>query len=253
MKNILIILLLVLLILLLTFFSFNPQAKTIISDLGIEFVFVPAGEFLMGSESGYDREKPVHRVYLDSYYIAKTEITFAQYNAFCKDSGINQPDEHLLGRADRPVNYVSRNDAIAFCDWLSKKTGENICLPSEVQWEKACRATSTGDYYANLDSCAWYKGNSRGGMRPVARKQSNAYGLYDMLGNVFEWCSDWYDFNYYKKSPLRNPPGPVDGRFGVVRGGGWSSTAHDCRASYRTSYLPTFRSYLLGFRIVKSS
>jgi hypothetical protein len=131
----------------------------------IEWVKIPAGKFQMG-----DSAEGVHTVSLDSFYMSKTLVTFHQYDLFCEDTGREKPGDKGWGRGDRPVINVSWHDADDFCKWLSAKMGENVHLPTEAQWEYACRAGTTGDHYGILDEIAWYKENSEGKTHPVAQK-----------------------------------------------------------------------------------
>jgi formylglycine-generating enzyme required for sulfatase activity len=148
--------------------------------LKIEWIKIPAGKFQMGS-------KKESHVSLDSFYLSKTLVTFSQYDIFCEETNRDKPDDRGWGRGNRPVINVSWDDANDFCKWLSGKIGENVHLPTEAQWEYACRAGTTGDRYGKLDEIAWYRKNSNRKTQPVAQKKPNAYGLYDMLGNVWEW------------------------------------------------------------------
>ncbi|MGD2092810.1 MAG: SUMF1/EgtB/PvdO family nonheme iron enzyme [Candidatus Aminicenantes bacterium] len=187
----------------------------------IEWVKIPAGKFQMGSKE--DKNAAVHTVSLDSFYMSKTLVTFHQYDLFCEETGRDKPDDGGFGRGDRPVINVSWHDANDFCKWLSAKIGENVHLPTEAQWEYACRAGTTGDRYGELDEIAWYSKNSKGKTHPVAQKKPNAFGLYDMLGNVWEWCNDFY--GEYPREAVVNPTGPKSGAYRVLRGGCWFSAA----------------------------
>ena len=225
----------------------------------IKWVQVSAGEFNMGSPEGEgdSDEHPQHKVYLDAYYISKYEITFDQYDKFCEDTGRSKPSDNGWGRGNRPVINVSWDEAKAFCDWLSKGTGKKIALPTEAQWEKAARGgnKSKGYEYSgsnNVDEVGWYGDNSGHETHPVGQKKPNELGIYDMSGNVYEWCSDWYSSSYYSSSPRNNPEGPSSGSCRVRRGGGWSSSAWTLRCANRHDRDPSFRSDLLGFRIVKT-
>jgi formylglycine-generating enzyme required for sulfatase activity len=226
--------------------------------LGIQWVDIPAGQFSMGDNfnEGWIDEQPVHSVYLDAYKISRYEITFDQYDIFCEDTGRNKPDDYGWGREGRPVVDVTWDDAVAFCGWLAHKTGKNIHLPSEAQWEKAARGTGQVKYpwgntppscdRINYDRC-------RGRTMPVGSFPSSAspYEVHDMAGNVWEWCSDWYDVSYYSGSPANNPPGPAGGTQRVIRGGGWASSADYTRAANRDSSFPSSAINWLGFRICR--
>jgi formylglycine-generating enzyme required for sulfatase activity len=217
--------------------------------LGIEWAKIPAGEFKMGSNKGKINEKPVHTVYIDTYYLSKHVVTFAQYDVFCEDTRRKKPDDSGWDRGNRPVINVDWHDAATFCQWLSKKTGKNIHLPTEAQWEKACRAGSSEERYGDINKIAWYDKNSGKKTHPVGKKQANKYGLYDMLGNVYELCSDWYSNKYYSNSPSKNPSGPSSGSFRVTRGGSWLSNDRAVRAANRRYSPSSFRYYDLGFRL----
>ncbi len=193
---------------------------------GAEMVLVPAGEFLMGSRDD-DKwaecvEKPQHKVYLDSYYIYKTEVTVAQYRKFCHATGRkNMPPKPKWGWIDNhPIVNVSWDDAKAYADWAGVK------LPTEAQWEKAARGTDDRIYpWGNkwdAKKCVNYT-NSNGITKPVGSISAGAspYGCLDMAGNVWEWCWDWYADDYYKNTPIKNPMGPGIGELRVLRGGSW--------------------------------
>ncbi len=214
----------------------------------IEWVKIPAGKFRMGSKERSD--ETVHTVTLDSFYLSKTLVTFDQYDLFCEETGRKKPDDRGWGRSDRPVINVSWDDANDFCKWLSAKMGENVHLPTEAQWEYACRAGTTGDRYGDLDEIAWYEKNSKGKTHPVAQKKPNAFGLYDMLGNVWEWCNDYY--GDYPTEAVANPTGPGTGSLRVCRGGSWVRVAGDCACAFRFRYHPDGRGGGLGFRLARS-
>ncbi|MDY0296010.1 MAG: SUMF1/EgtB/PvdO family nonheme iron enzyme [Acidobacteriota bacterium] len=216
------------------------------SSLGIEWVKVEAGEFMMGSNDGWDEEKPVHRVYLDTYYISKYEVTFDQYDSFCEATGREKPDDKSFGSFGRghfPALNVTWHDANAFCSWLSKKESRIIRLPTEAEWEKAAKGGnfSRGYVYSgsnNFNLVAWC---DSGRTHPVGQKKANELGLYDMSGNVWEWCLDWFDEGYYERSPSRNPKGPAEGWARVLRGGGVQFPEFFCRSSHRNRSGPSSR------------
>ncbi len=208
-------------------------------------VFVEGGTFQMGSNSGYDDEKPVHTVTVSSFYMDATEVTQAEYR---KVMGKNP--SYFSGCDDCPVEKVSWHDANEY----AKKVGKR--LPTEAEWEYAARGgnKSKGYRYSgsnNLDAVGWYDNNSDWKTHPVAQKQPNELGLYDMSGNVYEWCSDWYDEESYSSSPQNNPQGPSSGSYRVLRGGGWSSSGDYCRVANRVRGNPDGR-YDGGFRLVLS-
>lgn len=236
------------------FGSKNYDTKT----LGIEWIHIPAGEFQMGDNFnlGANDEKPVHTVYLDDYKISKHEVTFEMYDKFCEEKNRFKPDDKGWGRRNRPVINVSWDNARAFCDWLSEKTGKDIHLPTEAQWEKAARGTDKRKYpWANSEptcSEANYYGcfekTKAVGCHPSG---VSPYGVHDMAGNVWEWCSDWYSSRYYANSPRNNPTGPGSGSGRVGRGGGWFSYPWSLRSTARFRFHPTYRSSNLGFRLAQ--
>ena len=237
--------------------SANDQSVN--NVLSIDWVWVEGGSFEMGctsEQSNCDNdEKPVHEVYVDGFYMSKYEVTFAQYDRFCEETGRRKPDDEGWGRGNRPVINVNWNDAVAFCKWLSGKTGTTIRLPTEAEWEYAARGgkKSHGYKYAgsnNVDAVAWYSENSGNKTHLVGQKQPNELGLYDMSGNVWEWCQDWYDKNYYSRSPRNNPKGPSSSAYRVLRGGGWSELQKGLRCSNRYFNFPDKRYYINGFRIL---
>ncbi|MEW6745703.1 MAG: formylglycine-generating enzyme family protein [Planctomycetota bacterium] len=258
--------------------SLPSKADKYTNDLGMEFVRIAPGTFAMGSDRGEDSEKPVHQVTLTkAFFMQATEVTVGQFRTFVADTGYRTTAEreggahvqvdgsweekkdaawdhpYLEQEETHPVVCVSWHDAVAFADWLSKETGETFRLPTEAEWEYACRAGSTpllpwGDSVEG-DAC-WYEKNAAGRTHPVATKRRSAWGLCDMIGNAAEWCADWYAEGYSSSSAVSDPAGPGEGTARVVRGGCWGSVAEDLRASARAGGRPDFRSPLLGFRLV---
>ena len=223
--------------------------------LGIEFAYIEPREFLMGSpedEVGrFDREK-LHRVKLTrGFWIATTAVTQRQFNRFVKDAGAEVGWWQRSLRNDHPVVNVSWYEADSFCEWLSRLTGNEIRLPTEAEWECAARAgTESAIYSSNLDEIAWYRGNHGGyRSRPVGKKKPNGWGLYDMLGNAYEWCADWY--GDYGAGMAVDPSGLDEGGNRVSRGGSWYSYANRVRAAFRNFHAPTYRWHLLGFRLAR--
>ncbi len=214
-------------------------------ETGMEFVRIPAGEFEMGSNAWDDDEKPVHRVRLDAFWLGKTEVTQGPW-----EKVMGENPSYFRG-SDLPVEQASWEDAGRFAAELGRRTGAIFRLPTEAEWEYACRAGSPDDRYGGLESIAWYEGNSGGRTHPAGEKRPNAFGLYDMLGNVWEWCADLYSASYYSISPKVNPRGPEAGSLRVSRGGSWSYGARDVRASDRSLNDPSLRGSSLGFRLVK--
>jgi formylglycine-generating enzyme required for sulfatase activity len=219
-----------------------------LDELRAGFVTISAGEFMMGSENGSAAEKPMHRVRLSQpFEIGKYEVTQAQWEAVMG----NNPSYFKGG--NRPVEQVSWYDVQEFIERLNAlDDGYVYRLPTEAEWEYACRAGSNGDYAGKLDAMAWYNDNSQQMTHPVGTKQPNAWGLYDMHGNVFEWCQDYYDAGYYAQSPSVDLQGPESGSFRVKRGGGWMFSAAFARSAARDLYAPTYRFNFVGFRLVRT-
>jgi len=227
------------------------QAWTV-PDLNLEMAYIRPGTFTMGSENGDSDEKPLTRVTLTKgYWLGKTEVTQGQWEALM---GSNPSNFKNSGR-DAPVETISWDEAMQFCRKLTERErqagrlpeGYEYTLPTEAQWEYACRAGTTGDYAGNLDAMAWYYQNGGSTTHPVGQKQANAWGLYDMHGNVWGWCRDWY--GNYPGSSVRDPTGPSSGSFRVLRGGGWGSVAGYCRSAVRNWFDPGLRWSGLGFRL----
>ncbi len=252
--------------------------KEITNSIGMKLVLIPKGTFMMGSpgsEIGREKKQTQHEVTISKdYYLGVTEVTQGQYE---KVMGTNpsffQGDEVAernpdTGRvikevdsSNHPVEQVSWEDAIDFCKKLSDLPGEKAAgrvyrLPTEAQWEYACRAGSKsaysfGESSKSLGDYAWFAGKSNGQTHPVGEKKATAWGLYDMQGNVFEWCSDWYD--EYPKGAVSDPTGPKEGSLRVFRGGCWDGVAELCKSADRAYGLPSSRIYGIGFRVALSS
>ena len=226
-------------------------ARFTVNSVSFEMVRVEGGTFRMGATSeqkdeAWDGEKPVHSVTLSSYYIGKTEVTQALWQAVMGSNPSN------FKGADLPVECVSWDDCQEFIQKLNSLTGRNFRLPTEAEWEFACRGgnNSRGYKYSGsnyIDNVAWYTDNSGDKTHPVATKSPNELGIYDMSGNVREWCSDWY--GNYSSGAQTNPKGSDEGEFRVLRGGGWSSLAMFCRSSRRSNYIPDLFDYNLGLRL----
>jgi len=274
-------------------------------NAGIKLKLIPAGQFLMGSspddKDAYDDEKPWHWARITQpFYLGTTEVTRGQFRQFVDDSGykteaekdgkggygrneekakfeqdpkftwlnpgFEQTDEH-------PVVNVSWNDAVAFCQWLSRVEGQTFRLPTEAEWEYACRAGTTTKYFSGDDpEMLATVGNVADGTAkekypkwdraiaardgyiytaPVARFRANAFGVYDMHGNVWEWCQDWYDKEYYKRSPVEDPLSSAEASYRVIRGGCWYYDPRYCRSASRRWYTPSNRGSDLGFRVAR--
>lgn len=235
------------------------------AGLNMKMVYVEGGEFQMGatSEQGSDGdrdEQPVRRVKLDGYYIGECEVTQDQWEKVMGTSVSQQRNKanrdwplHGVG-PDYPMYYVSWEEAMAFCQELSSMTGRNYSLPTEAQWEYAARGGKKSGITkysggSSLDAIAWYSGNSSSSTHPVKSKRANALGLYDMSGNVYEWCKDWYSNNYNINS-TNNPDGPPSGSNRVLRGGSWSNYATYCRVSHRARNSSGYCGYDYGFRVI---
>ena len=222
--------------------------------INIEMVKVEAGSFNMGAtpemQDPDTDEKPVHRVTLtNNYYIGKYEVTQALWKIVMGSNPSNSKGDNL------PVEQVSWNDCQDFISKLNAMTGKRFRLPSEAEWEYAARGgnKSRGYQYSGsntIGDVAWYDGNNSSMTHAVGTKQPNELGLYDMTGNVWEWCQDWYDS--YSSSPQTNPIGAVSGSYRVFRGGGINSSARFCHSSIRFDNSPAFRSFILGLRLVLS-
>ena len=258
-----------------------PTAASIIARV----VTIPAGTFTMGG--GDDDAQPLHAVELTAYSIGKYEITDVEYKAFIDAThhpvpsldqlpAVVEPDREAMfrhfgeryvwkngtypeGKADHPVVLVRYDDAVAFCEWLSKAAGKRVHLPTEAQWERAARGGVGGKPYAWGDTLSPEKANylkddaakETSGTKPVGSYAPNAFGLYDMNGNAWEWVADWYKLDYYRESPGRNPLGPPVGTMRIVRGGAWlDGDPALLDLSHRHEAPADTYSYSIGFRIV---
>jgi len=248
-----------------------------------DLVFVPAGAFKMGDNfgDGLPRERPVHTVELDAFYIGKFETTNGQWKKFRDDPGYGdvkfwpegrvvpkdqipywtQPTNHggaTPNSDDFPVLGVNWDSAVAYCNWVSAKTGKKYHLPSEAEWEKAARGTDQRRYpwgneidhtYANYVGSSSFDTGMKVG---TFNKGASPYGAYDMAGNVMEWCADWYSRDYYSVSPRKNPKGPATGAYRVVRGGSFFVEALDLRSYGRSAAWPSFQAHrMIGFRVAR--
>jgi formylglycine-generating enzyme required for sulfatase activity len=255
-------------------------------------VRIPAGEFVMGSDDGDEDERPAHTVHLDEYSVGVQPVTHRQYARFVRDTGYRPPAVYELPlivtnggrdrerlfrrlgaqyvwpdsqpppeRLDHPVTLVRWEDAAAYCKWLAELAGRPIRLPSEAEWEKAARG--------GLERCRYPWGNELDPLRanfltdpslkmthgttPARAFSPNGYGLYDVVGNVWEWVADWYASDTYQSAPERNPRGPADGRLRLLRGGGWPvSDIRMLTCTHRHEVPPDTYSYSIGFRIACS-
>jgi formylglycine-generating enzyme required for sulfatase activity len=220
---------------------------------------VPAGEFMMGSARGDADEQPVHKVYVNTFLMDKYQVSVGHYARFLEATSHEVQEEwSLMNRPqhqNRPVANVDWADAVAYCKWAGKR------LPTEAEWEKAARGTDGRIYpwgnepptkfLANSGKEVW---SSHTALTQVGtfEEGKSPYGIYDMAGNVWEWVSDWYDPDYYKNSPSKNPTGPPTGESKVIRGGSWGSGPEAMRAADREIHLPSFRGLGTGFRCAKT-
>ncbi len=241
--------------------SAGITSKQLTLDLGkgvaMNLVLIPAGKFSMGSPEGEEdrqpNEGPQHEVTISKpFYVGVYEVTQEQYGAV---TGANPSN---FKGAQNPVEQVSCDEAVEFCKKLSAKTGKAVRLPTEAEWEYACRAgtqTRFGvcDKDAALDECAWSAANSERKTHPVGQKKPNAWGLYDMHGNVHEWCNDWYAETYANAVTL-DPQGPASGTFRVLRGGCWDFNPQSCRSAFRHIFWTSgYRNGTFGFRVAVES
>jgi len=288
--------------------------RTMLNSIDMELVYIEPGEFLMGSlsreetaakygggQGDYAQEEPIHWVQIsEGFWMGRTEVTRGQFRQFVEETsykttadlrgigggmtedgwrwvkGLNWQSAGIDQTDDHPVVQVSWLDATEFCKWLSKKEQRRYVLPTEAQWEYACRAGGATDFcwgdtmlggrdYANMadestqrwinsyremtiDTSPWDDGHAT--TAPVGSFKPNAWGLYDMHGNACEWCSDLYDHDYYLHSAGFDPKGPIEGLHRVLRGGSWVRHPRECRSASRHSIAPTFRSVGRGFRVV---
>jgi formylglycine-generating enzyme required for sulfatase activity len=253
--------------------SQTPQAETITTKTGFEMVTIPAGRFTMGRSDGEPDEGPPHEVSVDAFLIDRYEVTQEQWDKLV----LGNPS-HFKGPR-RPVEMISWAEAALFCNKRSRAEGLQPCydeetaacnfeasgyrLPTEAEWEYACRAGSEADYDfgpdpSRLEDHAWHKPNAAAKTQPVGQKKPNAWGLFDMHGNVAEWCNDVYQADYYQSAPAANPRGPAEGEKYVLRGGAWNCSAEACRASYRVGENPGFQDACfaqdaVGFRCVRKA
>ena len=211
----------------------------------MSFVRIPSGTFEMGSDGSFDMQ-PIHSVTITrDFELEATEVTQAQWRAVMGNDPAHFPGD------DRPVEMVSWNDAQAFIRRLNQlDPGKGYRLPTEAEWEYACRAGSTDQGWGSVDDVAWWHRNSEEQTHPVGERQANAWGLYDMLGNVWEMTSDWKD--PYPNGPVTDPAGPAHGYYKVIRGGSWFDVPAAANAAFRASPAPDEKSNSQGFRLARS-
>lgn len=223
-------------------------------------VSIPEGSFLMGSEDGSDNEKPLHRVWVDSFMIGKFTVTNSEYRIFVEETGAPEPPfwlDEMFSHPNKPVVGTSWHDVIAYCSWLSQRTRKQFRLPTEAEWERAARGERQGNKYPWGDEPPEerpYPGYDieLGGPQQIGLNEPNSFGLFDMSEGVHEWCSDFYDPSYYRNSPERNPQGPPSGQRRASRGGSWRHRIKFSRCAARSSLNPSFRYADYGFRVAMS-
>ena len=252
---------------------------------GMTMVYIPAGEFKMGSDDGSIDEQPVHAVYLDGFWIDETEVTNSMFGKFVTATGYETdaqragssmtwngatgrdmpgadwqhpygPGTDLIGAEDHPAVHISWNDASTYCEWAGAR------LPSEAEWEKAAGGGLEGADYPwgdeaptcdmDSDNGAHYYDCNVEGTIPVGSFEPNGYGLYDMAGNVWEWVEDWYGVDYYSQSPGENPHGPASGDYRSLRGGSWGTSVSNLRVTNRNWLFPDLTIIYFGFRCADS-
>jgi formylglycine-generating enzyme required for sulfatase activity len=251
---------------------------------------IPAGDFLMGAADGGVDERPVHRVHLDEFFIGRFPVTNDEYAKFVHATRHSAPSvgnlpliasegrDHVFrelaepyvwhnaepprGHGSHPVVLVRLHDAVAYCAWLAESWQRPVRLPTEAEWEKAARGGTEGTKYPWGDACdpshchylTEAADKNRRGTRPTGTYPPNGYGLFDMIGNVWEWVSDWYEAGYYATDTVNNPRGPESGSLRIVRGGSWVSDDLDMlRCAYRHKVPPDTYAYSVGFRVVCST
>jgi formylglycine-generating enzyme required for sulfatase activity len=224
----------------------------------VSLVTIPAGSFFMGSDVGQDCERPIHRVFVDAFAFASTQVTNHDYAEFLNVTARPAPpdwDNPNLNAPQQPVVSVSWFDAVAYCEWLSRTTGKRYRLPTEAEWEYAARGGLEGKLYPWGDeppqSRRRYAEKWLTGPERVAQDEPNGFGVYDVCANVHEWCSDWYEAGYYAVSPEHNPRGPESGTRRASRGGSWRHHIKMSRCSARSSIPPEFHYADYGFRVAR--
>jgi formylglycine-generating enzyme required for sulfatase activity len=242
--------------------SVSDHPSHLVNSLGMTFVRIPAGEFRMGSTDGDNDERPVHTVRISQpFYLGVHTVTQGQWEAVMGNNPSRFRGDRFTGDPNRPVETVSWEDVQTFISRLNAREGHTqYRLPTEAEWEYAARAGSTtaycfGDdnrwFRRRLGEYAWYSANAGGQTHPVGTRQPNAWGLYDMYGNVWEWMQDWY--GEYAAGPVTDPQGPAAGSGRVIRGGSWGTGARICRSASRYNDAPGYRNGHLGFRLLRTA
>ncbi|MGH8058836.1 MAG: SUMF1/EgtB/PvdO family nonheme iron enzyme [Candidatus Entotheonellia bacterium] len=231
----------------------SPAPQTLSNSIGMTFVLIPAGRFMMGSTKDYTIEKPVHEVHINqAFYLGQHEVTQGQWQAVMGSNA-----SRLTGNANLPVENVTWMDVQEFIRKLNAtERGNRYRLPTEAEWEYAARAASTsaysfGDDPRQLGAYAWYSENAGGKTHPIGQKQPNAWGLHDMHGNVWEWVQDWY--GAYAAESVPDPQGPASGSLRGYRGGSVGNVASDCRSARRGYNAPGYRHVYLGVRLLRTA
>jgi formylglycine-generating enzyme len=221
-----------------------------------KLALIPAGWFTMGSETGQDNERPAHRVWVDAFCLAECQVTNWEYALFLQASGMEAPtlwDDPNFSQPEQPVVAVSWFGAAQYCDWLSGISGRKYRLPTEAEWERAARGGQDGKQFPWGDdppqSLPNYHERWKSGPEQVAQYAPNGFGLFDICENVHEWCSDWYQADFYAISPERNPVGPQAGERRASRGGSWRHHVKVARCAARSSLPPQFKYADYGFRV----
>ncbi|MFC1553984.1 formylglycine-generating enzyme family protein [candidate division KSB1 bacterium] len=233
------------------YFGLSQTSQTEIPENLPELVLIPEGEFFMGAENGDNDEKIVHKVYIrSSFYIGKYEVSQQEWQEIMESN-----PSHFKGD-NRPVENITWEEAQEYLKRLSDLTGYTYRLPTETEWEYACRSESKSEFpFENdgetLENFAWYENNSNTETSPVGLKNPNKWGLYDVLGNVSEMCMDWYFPKYTSDTPLYDPKGPSTGTYRVIRGGSWFDNEYHLRVSNRNIIDPEARCFNVGFRVVR--
>jgi sulfatase modifying factor 1 len=225
-----------------------------------DIVIIPEGSFLMGSEQEQENERPCHRVLLDRFGIGKFPVTNTDYTLFLEATQWSAPPfwaDPIFSEPRQPVVGVNWDEAMAYCRWLTDQSGEEFRLPTEAEWERAARGGREGALYPWGNEPPWEKPYSgcdskTGGPAQVGINEPNDFGLYDMSEGVHEWCSDYYDYHYYRYSPERNPKGPNFGKRRASRGGSWRHRIKFSRCAARSSLPPSFKYADYGFRVVQT-
>ena len=222
-----------------------------------EIVRIPEGYFLMGCDHGQANERPVHKIWIDSFGIGKLPVTNRVYAIFVEQTNRAPApfsNDSKFSDPELPVVGVTWDEAVAYCEWLSDRTRKVFRLPTEAEWERAARGGREGELYPWGDQAPEqrpYAGfdPATGGPARVGVNEPNGFGLYDMSEGVHEWCSDYYDYNYYSYSSERNPPGAASGQRRASRGGSWRHQIKFSRCAARSSLPPSFRYSDYGFRV----